>query len=146
MTAAIITLDSVRKGFRHRSVIRDAATVEVRAGEALAIRGANGSGKSVLLRIMTGLLVPDGGTVQIDPRYLPGRRTFPDSFGVIIDRPGFIPTSSGRDNLLRLAAIRGIATKGDVDDAMRTVGLDPSLGVPAARYSLGMRQKLALAQ
>lgn len=145
MTEPIVALQGVQKSFQRREVIRE-ATFDVLAREALALRGPNGSGKSVLLRLMAGLLLPDAGSVRISPEYLSPRRTFPQNFGAIIDRPGFIPTASGRTNLIRLAAIRGLIGVGEVEEAMRLVGLEPDLVTPVGRYSLGMRQKLALAQ
>ncbi len=141
----VVQLDQVTKAFRATPVVTD-VSITVTAGESLAITGPNGSGKSVLLRMITKLLRPDSGTVTIDPRYLSRSRTFPEEFGIIIDRPGYIATRTGLDNLLELAAIRKRVGRSKVTAAMERVGLDPSARQRVGQYSLGMKQKLALAQ
>lgn len=141
----VITLEGVSKSFRRVPVLRD-VNLTVSPGESLAITGANGSGKSVLLRLMCGFLQPDTGTAIISPDYLSARAIFPSEFGVLIDRPGFIGHRTGLQNLTALAAIRKVADQRQVTEAMDRVGLDPSTPQPVQQYSLGMRQKLGLAQ
>lgn len=141
----VVQLERVSKAFHAIPVLID-VSIDVAAGESLAITGPNGSGKSVLLRMITKLLRPDSGSVTIDPKYLSRGRTFPEEFGIIIDRPGYIASRTGLDNLLELAAIRKRVGRPEVIAAMERVGLDPSARQRVGQYSLGMKQKLALAQ
>jgi len=120
--------------------------LDVQAGTAVGIQGENGSGKSVLLKIMTRFVTPDAGTVRIDETYLSKDRVFPEGFGVIIDRPGYIPSQTGLQNLMALARIRKAIDERKVRDTMTLVGLDPDLPQKARHYSLGMKQRLGLAQ
>ena len=142
---SVIQLHSIGKMFRGRAVL-EGVDLTVEPGDCVAVQGPNGSGKSVLFRIMCGFLKPDSGTVSIDPRYLSPRRTFPQEFGVIIDRPGYLAHRTGRENLRALAAIRKVVGDQEIDTAMELVGLDPNLSQRVGHYSLGMKQKLALAQ
>jgi ABC-2 type transport system ATP-binding protein len=142
---SVIQLENIGKRFRGRPVL-DGVDLTVERGDCVAVQGPNGSGKSVLFKIICGFLKPDSGTVSIDPRYLSPRRTFPQEFGVIIDRPGYLAHRTGRENLQALAAIRGLIGDQEIDTAMELVGLDPYLSQRVGHYSLGMKQKLALAQ
>lgn len=141
----LVSVQDVAKSFRHRPVI-ETATFQIRRGESVALTGPNGSGKSVLLRLVCGLLRPDQGTVWLSPELMGDGATFPTQIGAVIDRPAFIPHMNGVDNLRALAVIRNVIEDSDICAAMERVGLDPSLQTPVSRYSLGMRQKLALAQ
>lgn len=141
----VLTLRGVEKSF-HKRVLFSGVDLEVERGAAVGIQGENGSGKSVLLQIMTRFVRPDAGTVTIDPEYLSRDRVFPEEFGILINRPGYIPSQTGVQNLLSLAKIRGKAGEPEVRAAMHLVGLDPNLPQRAGHYSLGMKQRLGLAQ
>lgn len=143
--SAAIRLADVSKGFRGNPVL-SGVELEVLEGECLAICGPNGSGKSVLLRLMCRLLAPDQGEVVINARYQTPGKTFPQEFGIIIDRPGFQSLRTGYENLRDLAAIRRVIGRKEITEAMELVGLDPGLRQRVGQYSLGMKQKLALAQ
>lgn len=142
---SVITLHEVEHSF-HRRVLFSGVNLEIERGTAVGILGENGSGKSVLLQIMTRFLRPDAGTVTIDPEYLSRDRVFPEDFGILINRPGYIPSLTGLENLLSLARIRGKVGEREVRAAMHVVGLDPDLPQRAGHYSLGMKQRLGLAQ
>jgi ABC-2 type transport system ATP-binding protein len=118
----------------------------IEEGRIYGIAGANGSGKSVLFRILTGFVRPDSGTVTIDPRHMGARDTFPKDFGIIIDGPGYLSQKSGLENLLALARIRDIIGENDVRQAMTDIGLDPDSKTRVGNYSAGMKQKLSIAQ
>lgn len=118
----------------------------IEEGRIYGITGPNGSGKSVLFRLLAGFVRPDSGSVKIDPGYLDARDVFPKQFGVIIDRPGYLAHRTGLDNLLSLARIRGVVGEAEVRQAMVDLGLDPDSKTRVARYSLGMKQKLSIAQ
>lgn len=140
----MIHVHDVSKSFR-RNVVLDRANLSVGSGETLAITGPNGSGKSILLKLMCRLMRPDSGVVHIASQFVEGAH-YPRDFGIVIDRPGYIASYSGLENLLALAGIRKLVSEAEVRSSMERVGLDPDLPQAVGRYSLGMKQKLALAQ
>lgn len=129
------------------SVILEDANFIVRYGELVSIVGPNGSGKTLLLRMLSGLVYADSGSVRVGDTQL--RRNLlgplPD-VGVIIETPGFLPHLTGRDNLRLLAGLRGRIGVKEVDAAIQEVGLNPDDRKVVGHYSLGMRQRLAVAQ
>ncbi|SNC60618.1 ABC-2 type transport system ATP-binding protein [Kytococcus aerolatus] len=140
-----ITCDSVSKAFRGRDILRDVDLV-VEEGDSIGVAGPNGSGKSVLFKLLVGFTRPDHGTVTIDPSLMgPGRR-YPEAFGVMINRPGYLGHLSASDNLRELASIRRVADEARVVEVLETVGLDPTSQTKAKNFSLGMKQKLGIAQ
>lgn len=141
----VINLSGVSKAYKGVSLYEN-ATATFPAGQITALAGPNGSGKSVLLRMICGFVRPDAGTVTIDESYMSQGRDFPEKFGIIIDRPAFLPQLNGFENLQELAAIRGVITSEKIHQTMRQLGLDPENTTRVARYSLGMKQKLAIAQ
>jgi ABC-2 type transport system ATP-binding protein len=141
----VLSLRKVSKRFGRTQVIRD-ATFDIERGKAFGLVGPNGSGKSVLLKLMCGFALPTSGDLWIDPAFLDRSRSFPDRFGVAINGPAYLPNRTGRQNLLDLAAIRRRATANEIDETLQQVGLDPALKQKVRHYSLGMRQKLSLAQ
>lgn len=145
MKSSIIEASQIDKSYRQRSLYSN-VNFHIPRGTITGLIGPNGSGKSVLLRLMCGFAKPDSGSIHIDPEFLSKGRTFPDRFGVLIDRPGYMPDESGLDNLLTLAAIRKRATESELREMMTRLGLDPDLKQRMKHYSLGMKQKVALAQ
>lgn len=141
----VVTLDGVSKTYQRRALYTD-ARVTIEPGRSHAIVGSNGSGKSVMMRMMCGLLRPDSGSVSIAPAYLDGKRTFPDRFGVVIDKPGMLPHLTGFENLRRLAAIQRRISDERIREVMASFGLDPDARQRVHQYSLGMKQKLNLCQ
>lgn len=136
---------NVSKTFRGIEVLRD-VTVTFESGLAYGIVGPNGAGKSVLFRLLCGFTLPTSGEVKIHSDYRPRGTEFPRSFGILIDGPGYVGHWSGLKNLLSLARIRKLVDETAVRDSMSRLGLDPDSKTPVARYSMGMKQKLALAQ
>lgn len=141
----VITLTNVSKRYGDNQLF-DNLNVGIERGRFYGLVGPNGSGKSVLFKIMCGFVRPDGGSATISAEFLSKRRVFPDEFGVMIDGPAYLPFETGFENLHRLARIRKRITEDDVRTVMREVGLDPAAPQKARRYSLGMKQKLSLAQ
>lgn len=141
----VITLIDVSKSFKGISLL-EGITASFDPGIIHGIQGHNGSGKSVLFKLMCKFIDPDVGTVQIDDKYLSRNHDFPESFGVVIDRPGYLPGHTGIENLRSLAKIRRQIPDKAVLAAMLRIGLDPHLSQKVKNYSLGMKQKLALAQ
>ncbi len=143
--SAIIEVNQVSKYFSRRPVLKD-VSLSVEAGSAVGIVGSNGSGKSVLFQTVCGFLTPDGGTIKIRGELLGKKRDFPDNVGVLINSPGFISLNTGLQNLKYLAGIRGVIGERQIRAAMQKVGLDPEDRTKVEQYSLGMKQKLGLAQ
>lgn len=143
--STIIELGRVSKAFARRTILND-VTLAIEAGHTVGIVGSNGSGKSVLFQIICGFLTPDSGTVRVRGNVLGGSRDFPENMGVLINSPGFISLDTGLQNLRYLAGIRGMIGEREIRSAMKKVGLDPDDRTRVEHYSLGMKQKLGLAQ
>lgn len=144
--SSYIELRKVSKSFGHRRILRE-VSLSVERGKTVGLVGANGSGKSVLFKILCGFEKPDKGDVYVRGRQLgKNGRDFPDNMGVFINSPGFIGIYSGFQNLKFLADIQGRIGEAEIAEAMDKVGLDPSDKTKVAHYSLGMKQKLGLAQ
>ena len=141
----IISLDQVSKSFSGRRVLSD-VSLDVEKGSTVGIVGANGSGKSVLFNIICGFLTPDSGQVYVRGQALGEGRDFPENVGVLINSPGFIGLNTGLLNLRYLAGIRGVAGEKEIRSAMQKTGLDPEDKTKVEHYSMGMKQKLGIAQ
>ena len=116
------------------------------AGKIHGIVGNNGSGKTVLMKCICGFLIPDKGHVRINGKEVGKDIDFPENMGIIIETPGFLPGVTGLKNLKLLASLRGLADEKKVRQTIERVGLDPDLKKPVSKYSLGMRQRLGIAQ
>lgn len=121
-------------------------TVAFEKGKIHGLIGRNGSGKTMLMKCICGFVKPTEGTIIVNGKQVGKDCDFPDSVGMIIETPGFIPYYSGYKNLKLLADLRKRITGEQVKEAMRQVGLDPELKRHVRKYSLGMRQRLGLAQ
>ena len=141
----MIKLEGVSKAFKKATVVQE-VTAEFREGEITGIVGRNGSGKTVLFKMICGLLKPTAGTITVNGKRIGKDVDFPESIGVIIETPGFLPFQSGYRNLMELAGINHRISKNEVKQAMENVGLDPDSRKPVSKYSLGMRQRLGIAQ
>lgn len=116
------------------------------AGKIHGIVGNNGSGKTVLMKCICGFLIPDKGHVRVNGKEVGKDIDFPENMGIIIETPGFLPGVTGLKNLKILASLRGLADEKKVRQTIERVGLDPDLKKPVSKYSLGMRQRLGIAQ
>lgn len=116
------------------------------SGKIYGLAGRNGSGKTLLLKHICGFVKPTMGFVVINEKVIGKDMDRPESCGVIIETPGFIPDYTGEKNLLLLAMIKGMIGKTEIDNTMRLVGLDPYDKKHVGKYSLGMRQRLGIAQ
>lgn len=131
-------------------VIRDATvlnniSLEMEAGKVYGLRGKNGSGKTMLMRAICGLIVPTEGEIVIDGEQLGKDISFPRSVGTLIENPAFIPTYTGLKNLQILASIQGRIGDERIRETLVQVGLDPDDKRKYKKYSLGMKQRLGIA-
>jgi ABC-2 type transport system ATP-binding protein len=115
-------------------------------GKIHGLIGRNGSGKTMLMKCMIGFVKPTSGTIQINGKFIGKDTDFPENLGVIIETPGFIPYYSGYKNLKLLADLNRKIGKTEILSALEAVGLDPTMRRPVRKYSLGMRQRLGIAQ
>ena len=115
-------------------------------GSIHGVVGNNGSGKTVMFKCICGFLQPTQGYVTVDGKRIGRDVDFPEDIGLIIETPGFLPQLSGIRNLEILASLKKKISLRQAADAMRRVGLDPLSSKPVGKYSLGMRQRLGIAQ
>ncbi len=141
----IISAHGVTKYFGPRMVL-DGVDFDMPPGVIFGISGANGSGKSVFLRILCGLIRPNSGQVEIFGQKIGSEVEFPYASGILIDSPGFLMAESGLRNLELLASIQGTIGQTNIVEALHSVGLDANDRRPVSAYSTGMRQRLGLAQ
>ncbi len=141
----ILSTKNINKAFKARPVLTG-IDFDLPAKQIVAICGANGSGKSVFMRILSGLIRADTGTVSVFGTQLAGETEFPPSTGVHFDNSGLLLTETGWNNLLLLAMISNTVSKERIDEVIRLVGLNPADKRPVRTYSTGMRQRLGIAQ
>ena len=140
----MVQMNHVKKAYKGNVLFTD-LNFTVERGESCAIVGANGAGKSVLLKMICGLVRPDEGDITVGGEKLE-KGKFPKDIGVILDNAGFLPGETGLKNLSIIAGILRKVTKEELEKTMRLVGLDPASKVKVGKYSLGMKQRLAIAQ
>lgn len=145
MSEHTIVVSDVSKQFKNEKVLKN-VTLTCKSGQIYGIVGRNGSGKSVLLKIICGFMKPDSGKVTIDGGQVGKDIDFPENIGMVMDSPGFLWYESGLSNLLYLAGINKKIDKEAVRAAMKKVGLDPDNKKKVMKYSLGMKQRLNIAQ
>ena len=127
------------------AVILDHVSMTLTPGKIYGFRGKNGCGKTMLMRAISGLLIPDEGTVVINGKTLHKDIAFPESMGILIENPSFLPQYTGYKNLKMLSELsKGISDE-DIRLALIRVSLDPDDRRTYKKYSLGMKQKLGIA-
>lgn len=141
----MLKINSISKSFKNNLVF-DNVSLECHRGEISGFIGPNGSGKSVFFKVISGFLKPSSGEIQYDGAVVGKDIDFLPNLGVLIEKPGFIENYTHKKNLEYLAAISGLITKEDIDDVLIKVGLDPNLNTKVKNFSLGMRQRLGIAQ
>ena len=141
----MITLENVSKSFKEKTVLLK-TNLTIEKGKITGFVGRNGSGKTVLFKLICGLLRPTTGTVTVQGKQLGKDCDFAPDVGVLIETPSFISYESGFRNLRDLAAIRKKIGPEEVRAAIRSVGLDDTDKKWVGKYSLGMRQRLGIAQ
>lgn len=140
-----IEVEHIDKSFGKEQVLQD-ISFSIPYGSIYGVVGNNGSGKTVLMKCICGFMKCDRGVIRVNGRQVGKEVDFPDHMGVIIETPGFIPNLSGYKNLKVLAALKGRIGKTEIRKTMQRVGLNPDMRKPVTKYSLGMRQRLGIAQ
>lgn len=141
----IVKVENVTKYFKQEKVLDD-VNMNLETGHIYGIVGKNGAGKTVFFKIIAGFIKPSSGKVTVAGKIIGVDRDFPDSLGLIIETPGFLSQYNAYQNLLYLANINNKISKEDIKEAIRMVGLDPDSNKKVGKFSLGMRQRLGIAQ
>lgn len=141
----IIQINKLNLTLGKTDILKD-ITVSFEDGQIHGLIGRNGSGKTMLMKCICGFIKVTSGEVIVDGQKIGKDVDFPKDMGIIIETPGFIPYYSGYKNLKLLAGLKGKITKEQIKDTMVKVGLAPNLKRHVRKYSLGMRQRLGLAQ
>lgn len=141
----MIELHNIWKSFSGQQVLCGINRV-FETGQIHGIVGNNGSGKTVMMKCICGFLYPDSGCVLVDGKRVGTDMDFPKNIGAIIETPGFLSGLTGLKNLKLLASLQRKINEEDIRAALRRVDLDPDLKKPVSKYSLGMRQRLGIAQ
>lgn len=140
-----IIVEHVYKSFGKEKVLED-VNLTIEKGKIFGVVGNNGSGKTVLMKCICGFLQADSGKITVNGKVIGKDCDFPESLGMIIETPGFLPNISGYKNLKILAGLKAAIGKKEILDSLERVGLDPHMKKHVAKYSLGMRQRLGIAQ
>ena len=141
---AQIEIKNVTKIIKHNTVI-DNVSLTVNSGKITGLKGVNGSGKTMLMRLVSGLILPTSGEIIIDGETLGKDITFPRSIGTLIENPAFLDNYSGFQNLKLLASIQEKISDEEIREAIIAVELNPDDKKKFRKYSLGMKQRLGIA-
>lgn len=139
-----IQISHVSKTIGKNQVLQD-VNLTMEGGYVYGFWGINGSGKTMLMRAVAGLIRPSSGTITIDGQQLGKDISFPASMGLFLERPAFLDNYTGLENLRLLAQINGVAEESDLIRAMEALGLDSAKDKKYRKCSLGMKQKLGIA-
>lgn len=140
-----IKIENLSKAFDNNYVLKN-INIELEEGNIYGFVGRNGSGKSVLFKIMCGLYKPTEGAIYYNNKNICENDDFPENTRALIEKPTFLSDISGYDNLKLLADIQGKIGKKEIEGAMDLVGLLDEKDKKYYKYSLGMKQKLGIAQ
>ncbi|MCI5514922.1 MAG: ABC transporter ATP-binding protein [Eubacterium sp.] len=140
-----VVFNNYNKLIKKKEILTD-INLTFESGKIYGLHGHNGSGKTMLLRAICGLILPTSGSVTVDGKTVGKDIEFPDSVGVIIENMSLIPEYTGFKNLQLLAGIKKKIGDSEIRDTLISVGLDPDDKRKVKEYSLGMKQKLNFAQ
>ena len=141
----MIQLQNVTKRIKENTVL-DNVSYTFKSGGVYGLYGQNGSGKTMLLRAISGLINLDSGSIFIDGEKLHDKIEFPPETGIVIENMELLPECSAKRNLQMLAKIKNIADEKDIIFSLERVGLDPDSDKKVKKFSLGMKQRLNIAQ
>ena len=142
---AMISIENLNKQFKNQLVLNN-INVKFSNEHIYGIIGRNGSGKTVLLKCICGFLKPTTGVISVNHKIVGKDIDFPENLGFIIETPGFLLNYSGYKNLKYLASIREKIDSNEIKESMSLVGLDSADKKHVGKYSMGMRQRLGIAQ
>ncbi|MFR7906600.1 MAG: ATP-binding cassette domain-containing protein [Oscillospiraceae bacterium] len=140
----MIKIENITKKFKENTVLNN-VSINFEKGKIHGLIGRNGSGKTVLMKCICGFIPVTSGSITVRNKVI-SKKNMPENIGLIIETPGFLPNYSGYRNLKFLADISGKANKNAIIRSIESVGLDPHSKKHVGKYSLGMRQRLGLAQ
>lgn len=141
----MVELRHVNKSFKDELILKD-VNLDLYNNHIYGFIGKNGSGKSVLFKLISGYVYPDSGEIIVNGEKIGVTSDFPENLGALIESPGFLWYETGYQNLAYLAAINKRITKQEVRHAMEEVGLNPDSKKRVGKYSFGMKQRLGIAQ
>ena len=141
----IIRIEDLSKTIKGVNVLEH-INLELSSGSIYGVVGQNGSGKTMLLRAIAGLIQPTSGNVYIDDKQLHKELSFPPEMGILIEKPELLNHLTGMENLMLLAGIRNVVSKNQIGAYMKRFDLDPASPKTVKKYSLGMKQKLGIIQ
>ena len=141
----MIQIQNVTKRIKENTVL-DNVSYTFKSGFVYGLYGQNGSGKTMLLRAISGLINLDSGSIFIDGEKLHDKIEFPPETGIVIENMELLPECSAKRNLQMLAKIKNIADEKDIIFSLERVGLDPDSDKKVKKFSLGMKQRLNIAQ
>lgn len=139
-----VKIENVTKRIRGNTVL-ESITMEMHSGKVYGLQGVNGSGKTMLMRIIVGLIRTTKGSVSIDGKELGKHVDFPESIGFLLENPAFLGRYSGLENLKLLAGIKNKISAEQIQEVLEIVGLDAQDKKKYRKYSLGMKQRLGIA-
>lgn len=139
-----LKISNYTKIIKKKNILNN-VSLDLEGGKIYGLKGINGSGKTMLLRAVCGLIFPTSGSVEINGEILGKDISFPRSIGALIEAPAFLPDFSGFDNLKMLASMKNKISDEVIRDTISAVGLDPAEKKSFRKYSLGMKQKLGIA-
>lgn len=145
MSDIVIKVNNVTKSFKTATVL-DCISIDFEKGKIYGLVGRNGSGKTMLLKCICGFVIPTEGTITVNGKTIGKDVDIPENLGLIIETPGFLPNYDGFNNLKFLAMIKNKISNNDINEIMKKVGLDNVGKKHVGKYSLGMRQRLGIAQ
>ena len=139
-----IEITDLVKDIKGKRII-DHVNLHLESGKITGLKGVNGSGKTMLMRLVCGLITPSSGSIVINGKRLGKDITFPESVGILIENPAFLDAYSGFENLKLLASIKHSVGPEEIRQTIARVGLDPDDKKKYRKYSLGMKQRLGIA-
>lgn len=145
MSEEYIKIEALNKFIKKNQVLKN-INLSLQKGNIYGFRGPNGSGKTMLLRVLSGLVKPSDGKVTVGGKQLHRDISFPENVGILIEYPGFIPEYTGFANLKLLSMIQNKINDNEISAVISRVGLDPNDKRKFKKYSLGMKQRLGIAQ
>lgn len=140
-----IEIKNVYKSFKNNEVLNN-INITLETGKIYGLYGRNGSGKSVLLKLICGFCIPSSGEILYDGENLNLKKEFPKNLRALIEKPSFFPELTGFENLKMLARIQNKISDADIINALEIVNLKDEMNKKYSKYSLGMKQKLGIAQ